>query len=352
MIDDVFVIDAVAHAYNFNADNFVSGSRHIAEPIAQMLYHGVHGGFSPRGQPRWLMKPEDFGKNIDPGRLAHAFFAESQTDFVVYHEVPLWGLFKDGGSPIAVGKAMRDRYPGRVAVYGALSPLVPGWAERIERLVEEDGVAGFKFYPTDIIDGKAAAFRFDDPALMFPVIEAIARTGIKNIAVHKAMPQGPVPLEPFRPDDVAAAAAAFPDISFEIVHGGFAFLEETALLLASFPNVSVNLEGTTAFLINHPRKFAEIVGTLMLWGGDDRIIWATGCNLLHPRPFIEAFWSLELPQDLIEGQGFPPLTADAKRKILGLNQARLLGLDVATLAADPASAAGGARPSLAEPWSG
>jgi hypothetical protein len=50
--------------------------------------------------------------------------------------------------------------------------------------------------------------------------------------------------------------------------------------------------------------------------------------MLHSRFFEEAFWNFEMPQDLIDGYGFPPLTEEVKRKILGLNAARLLGIDV------------------------
>ena len=36
----------------------------------------------------------------------------------------------------------------------------------------------------------------------------------------------------------------------------------------------------------------------------------------------------ELPQDLVEGYGYPQLTDQAKRKILGENLLRLHGMDV------------------------
>ena len=35
----------------------------------------------------------------------------------------------------------------------------------------------------------------------------------------------------------------------------------------------------------------------------------------------------ELPQDIVEERGYPQLTDQAKRKILGLNLARLHGMD-------------------------
>ena len=45
----------------------------------------------------------------------------------------------------------------------------------------------------------------------------------------------------------------FPDLTFEIVHGGMAFNEETAWLLGRFPNVWVNLETLNIVLVKRAR---------------------------------------------------------------------------------------------------
>jgi hypothetical protein len=43
---------------------------------------------------------------------------------------------------------------------------------------------------------------------------------------------------------------------------------------------------------------------------------------------LDALWNLEIPQDLVEGYGYPQLTEQAKRKILGENLLKLSGMDV------------------------
>jgi hypothetical protein len=118
--------------------------------------------------------------------------------------------------------------------------------------------------------------------------------------------------------------ARLPGADLEIVHGGYAFLEETALQYALFQNIVVNLEGTSLFLTHAKRKFAEILGTLIASGGPQRVVWATGAALFHPQPLLEEFWNLEMPRDLVEGYGFPQLTSEMKQAILGGNQARIL----------------------------
>jgi predicted TIM-barrel fold metal-dependent hydrolase len=350
MLDDAFVIDAVVHGYHFAPENAVDPA--IGEIIVDQLYRGVHVGMSPRGRPEWTLSRHGFVHADDPELLAHALFAESATDACVYHGVPGYGLFRDGGSPLSVGRAMRDRWPGRVALYGPVSPWQPGVLEEVDRLVEEDGVVGLKLYPMDLVDGEIGTFRMDDPEVAFPIFERARQKGIRTVAIHKAIALGPVPIEPFRVTDVEGAAAAFPDLTIEVVHGGLAFTEETALQLWRFPNVAVNLEGASAFLANAPRRFAEVLGTFLSYGAEDRIVWATGVVANHPQPFLEAFARFEMPRDLVEDYGYPELTPEVKAKILGGNIARIAGLDVEAMRAQAAGDEWSERDGLAPPWSG
>ena len=159
MIDDAFVIDAVVHGYNLSPENQLSPA---AAELAAALYYGVHRGFSPRGQEQWILDAQRFFHGHNPDLLAHALFAESQTDVGIYHGVPAYGLFTDGGSPLWVGKEIRQRYPGRMLLYGPISPFQSGAIEEVDRLVEEEGVVGIKLYPQDIIDGEIKSWYADD----------------------------------------------------------------------------------------------------------------------------------------------------------------------------------------------
>lgn len=350
MIEDAFVIDAVTHAFDLRPETYADP---MAAQSADIIYHGLHQGFQSRVSPQWTLDRDRFlTAATDPDLLGHALFAESPTDMCIYHAINVHGLYTNGLSPLSAGTAMRERYPGRVLIYGGLSPWQEGALEEIDRLAEEDQAVGLKIYPHDIVDGKILEFRLDDPEAAYPLIERARANGIRTIALQKSQPIGPVPLAPYSPADVEGAAMAFPDMTFELVHGGWAFLEETASQLARFPNVTINLEITTAYLLKAPRRFAEILGTLLASGGRDRLVWATGAMLFHPRPLVEAFWNFEMPRDLVEGYGFPELTREDKIAILGRNQARILGLDLAEIRAGLADDGAEARAELAEPWTG
>ena len=53
---------------------------------------------------------------------------------------------------------------------------------------------------------------------------------------------------------------------------------------------------------------------------------------------LEEFWNFELPRDIVEERGYPQLTEQAKRKILGENLLRLHGMDRTRAGAQPATA--------------
>jgi hypothetical protein len=282
MIEGTFVVDAVSHGLHFARDNQVA-PRSYSDGVGSHEYQRIHASLSPRGQPEWLLDEQRWLNGDDPELLAGCLFGESWTDFTVYHGVPQYGVFRDGGSPLWVGVEMQKALPGRVALYGPVAPFTPDALDQVDRLVDEYGVAGVKFYPVDLVDGRVESFRMDDPERLYPIYERCRDRGIKVVAVHKAIPLGRFPAAPYRVEDVEGAAVTFPDLTFEVVHGGSAFVEETRLLLSRFPNVVVNLEGTSAYLNNAPRKFAQVIGTFLGdYGTEDRIVWATGALALHP----------------------------------------------------------------------
>ena len=63
--------------------------------------------------------------------------------------------------------------------------------------------------------------------------------------------------------------------------------------------------------------FAEIIGKLLFWCGEDKIIYGSEAPIFHPQWALRAFMDFQIPEDLRAGYGYPQLTDQAKRKILG-----------------------------------
>jgi uncharacterized protein len=353
-LEDVFVLDSTVHGYNFRDENHVAGPfrERVARHLTETLWAG-HVGSPPFGDTRYLLDRARFECGNDPELLGRALFAESDTDVCIYHGVPLYGIYADGGSALWVGEMMREQWPDRVALYGPVSPWQPDALEVVEEMLVERRCVGIKMYPMDIVEGEVKSYRLDDPEIAYPILERIQQLGGTIVATHKAVPQGQVPSEPFAPWDVAGAASAFPGLTFEVVHGGFAYLEETAWQLQRFPNVTVNLETAAAFLLGRqPRRFGHLIGQLLFMGGGDRIFWSSGATARHPQPYLQMFWDYEMPEDLQEKYGYPALTREIKEAILGRNHARVLGWDVQKLREQIGNDEFGLHKKLAEPWSG
>jgi predicted TIM-barrel fold metal-dependent hydrolase len=333
MIDDMLVVDAVVHAVNVTKENVAEPVRPMADPLIEAVY-GLHVTLSPESH---RLPPDDFLRDWSGAELERLLFVESDVDLCDYHSLPLDDFFVDGLVRFEKGVEMKRRTPHRVGLHAAVNPLEGQRAlEQVEHSIRELGAHGIKVYPARFVQGQTIPVRLDDPEYGIPVIEKAIECGARCIAVHKYFPVGPTRLSAYGVDDVEIAGA-FPEMNFEVLHPGFAFIDETAWLLARYPNVYVNLEWTASFLFSAPRRFAEVLGTLMASGGEDRILWASGAMFAHPQPVLEAFLDFEMPQDLIDGYGFPPLTEQAKRKMLGENYCRLHGLDVEEMKAQVAN---------------
>ncbi|GGY93212.1 amidohydrolase family protein [Novosphingobium colocasiae] len=334
MYKDNIVIDAVAHAFNFESSNFASVSE--AQSVVDLTY-AIVGENVP---PGYALSRDAVVRNWPVDDTAAMLFGESDTDLAVMHTLPVLA-FKDGMSSLEKSAEALQRYPNRfIGAYAAVDPLAGKAAyDALDRQIDMLNPIGLKLYPTSWNGGTIGTWRMDDPAIAFPLFEYAAKRGITNFAVHKAIPLTPAPTgESFRPGDVEGAAEHFPDLNFEIVHGGAAFTEETAWLLGRYSNIWVNLETLNIVLVTRPRVFGKILLGLMHIGGAavlDRLIWGTGTMQYHPRPCLEAFFDYTLPEDLLDQYGLfealPQLDEAAKAKILGGNYARMHGFDMADL---------------------
>jgi predicted TIM-barrel fold metal-dependent hydrolase len=319
-----FVLDAVTHAFDARAENVVT-------PYGAQLLESLYLSQAQLAPPGYALSRNRFFQARGADALASALFLESATDVAVYHSIPAWGMLRDL-SPISVAMDIRERYPGRMFLYGAVSPLQG--TDALEALLHQAStwdIIGVKFYPLDVIDGELRTLRMSDTKYMYPILEKCLELGISNVAIHKSLPIGTAPLDAFHPGDVDYAAADFPNLNFEIVHGGYAFLEETVFQLSRFPNIFVNLEATGALLLKRPQHFAHILGQLLLAGGSTKIYWGTG-GVPHPAPIMNAFATYQFSDELRDQFGYPELTDDIKANIFGKNYARTHGLNIDELA--------------------
>ena len=77
-----------------------------------------------------------------------------------------------------------------------------------------------------------------------------------------------------------------------------------------------------------PEQAAHVLGKLLVAVGEDNVLWGTDSIWYgSPQDQIQAFRAFEISEELQERFGYPALTPEVKAKVLGLNAARLYGVD-------------------------
>jgi len=325
MHQDIFIVDATAHGYNWSQENVaVDEAQSIL--AASWAFHPLLTG----PNPDYLLTEDEFLRDWPMQDVADTLFYEAGVDVICHHGTPIWSFFKDGHAANKKGLELKRAYPQRAVAYAGIDPWELETPEavraEVDRLADE-GYTGLKLYAARYKDRRTYANPLDDEKLAYPMIEQAIERGIKAIGSHKAIPVGPVDYRPYGVGDFPAACAMYPEMNFEIVHSGMAFIEETAAVAANHLNCWLNLEVSFAMVTFAPRRFAEFLGALLAVGGEDRLLYASGISLVHPHLAIRDFLAFEMPEDLVQEYGMPPLTDEGKRKILGSNFLRMHGID-------------------------
>jgi hypothetical protein len=265
-------------------------------------------------------------------------FVDSETAVGVISGIP-------NGSPLPVDTmaATRDLVNEFAGSQRALSqamcdPKNPSGSstsiDSLEHQVRDLGAAALKCYTG------AGAWWLDDEEIAYPMLEEASRLGLRVINVHKGFPQ-------ILPDamaetyvqsrDLPKVSADWPRLKFVAYHsgyfgiggiGGTTGIDEFLSVVRSIPhrrNVYAELGSCFAVAFaSGPRDAAHLVGSLLRDLGPNRIVWGTDSIWWgSPQWQIDGFKNLQIPEDMQRDFGYPPLTERAKRRILGLNAARL-----------------------------
>ncbi|MDP2343977.1 MAG: amidohydrolase family protein [Deltaproteobacteria bacterium] len=322
-------------------------------PIVDVHVHVAwrEGGFelgknvTPRGM-NWVNMIDGAGKlfvgwkngirDLNADTFHEAVFNRSATDmaFIVGYQFD-----EDFGgknmNPIEELNAIRARWPDRVKLWGpggTPNQGVEKTLDRIDALAAQYPLAGLKFFPFDATPERG--WFCDDTRLAYPIWERCEKLGIKFVSLDKGMPIGAY-LARFRhPEDLDAASLDFPNLNFICFHAAYPYHQELVQLVeAKRPwrqNLLCDLASTFASLVTgRPLECAHVVGMMLRAFGPEKVLWGTDAiNWGSPQWQIEAFRRFQIPEQLVNGLGYPQLTPDIRAKVLGGNATRLWNLDV------------------------
>jgi len=239
----------------------------------------------------------------------------------------------------------------RVLSHGLLRPnLGARELEELERQVKTLKIDAWKLY-TGAEVGKNAWW-LDDEKVAYPFWERTLKLGVRNICVHKGLPLGLFNEEHCKPRDLLKAAKDWPRLNFIVYHSGFrgfrplrpneprernpqeipwiSDLLRTCRTHPEVRNIYFELGSTFGQTSAYaPEVCMHMLGQMLqVPGGEDRILWGTDSIWGgSPQSQIERLRRLRIKDELVEKYGYPQLTDRIKEKILGLNAARLFGVD-------------------------
>lgn len=275
--------------------------------------------------------------DMDVHAFGRALYRDSDTAMAIVNP---FGFREDYGghdmNPIEEVAEARALWPERtILLGGGLTPNqgVTQTLERLDYLVKEMKISGLKLYTFDSTANKG--WWFDDEKLAYPIWERCRALGIRNIGCHKGIPFGQFMARYAHPEDLDRVADDFPDLNWIAFHSAWPYHAELAALKSFKPhrkNLYCELGSVFAATVtNRPLECAHILGTLLRDLGPDHVMWGTDTPLWGVAQWqIDAFRKFQIPQRLVEGYGYPPLTDEIKRKIFGENAARLWDIDIAS----------------------
>ena len=312
-----FIVDGHTHFWDGSPANQIN---RYGEGFIKCFYD-YHANLSP-AEYKWPM--EHFERYSEEDMI-HDLFEVGYDDIAILQSTYLTDWYVNGFNTTAQNGEMAERYPGRFIVNGRWDPRdgENGLAE-LERLNERWHLAGVKLYTAEW-RGDSKGWKLSDP-WAYRYLEKCEELGIRNIHVHKGPTVYPMNRDAFDVADVDDAATAFPGLRFIVEHVGLPRLEDFCWIGTQEPNVYGGLAVAMPFIHSRPRYFAQVIGELLYWLGEDRLLFGSDYAIWQPKWLIEKFVDFQIPEDM-QGE-YGVLTPDVKKKILGLNAARLYDIKV------------------------
>src|SRR6266516_1288704 len=315
--ESYFVVDGHTHFW----DGSPANQANIHGKMFIDCFYDYHKNLSPE---EWVWPKDKFEKYSERD-LIHDLFEIGYVDKAIFQPTFLTDFYTNGFNTTDQDGAIAEKYPDKFIVNGAWDPRD---GDRGLRVLEESAkrwnLKGVKLY-TDEWRGDSHGWKLSEPEA-FKYLAKCQELGIKNIHVHKGPTIRPLERDAFDVHDVDVAATEFTGLNFIVEHVGLPRLEDFCWIGVQEPNVYGGLAVAMPFIFTRPRYFAQVLGELLYWIGADRLLWASDYAIWHPKWLVEQFVDFAIPEDMVSEYG--QLTPDIKRKILGLNAARLYNLEV------------------------
>jgi predicted TIM-barrel fold metal-dependent hydrolase len=162
---------------------------------------------------------------------------------------------------------------------------------------------------------------------LWPFYEKCCELGIA-ITVHTGMsyvcPQPSKYSMPILLDDVCLD---FPELKVIAYHMGWPNTEELIGLAGKHVNLYLSLSGILGWLARSPYRAYHMIGTALQWVSDEKIVMGLDLAFDDMPLVVDFIRNFQIPEQLREEWGYKEITDQMRANILGLNLAKLAGIE-------------------------
>jgi hypothetical protein len=284
----------------------------------------------------------------------HDLFLASDTTVAMLSDVPNSGPddapipFTDAEGTQTVAAQLSKPGAPRVFLHNVIAPNFGPLGARLDDMsfkAATKHVSAFKVYTAWGPNGRG--YSLQDPTIGLPVLQRAHELGVRVFVAHKGLPLVNFDMAHNQPDDIVAVSRMFPDMQFVVFHGAWnkdhvegAYDPNATIGIDTFlhaldvhnvppnDNVWVDLGTVWREVLKRPNEAAHVLGKLLSRVGEDRVLWGTDAVWYgSPQPQLMAFRAFQISNEFQDQFHYPALTDERKRKVLGLNAAKLFRID-------------------------
>ena len=316
--EEIFIIDGHVHLWDASKDN--QRNVHGAQFID--CFYDYHKNLSPTAYVWDKNKFEKYGEET----MVRDLFVDGYDDMAICQPTYLKEFYELGFNTTEQNASLKQKHPHRIILNGAFDPRAgEAGLDDLAELSAKYKIKGVKLYTAEW-KGDSKGYKLTDPWAQ-RYLAHCGELGIKNIHVHKGPTILPLNRDAFDVADIDDAATSFPNLNFIVEHCGLPRLDDFCWIATQEKNVYGGLAVALPFIHKRPGYFAHVIAELLFWLGEDKLLYGSDYGIWSPKWLIEEFMAFELP-DAVRKETGVDLSMIAKKKILGLNAARLYGVDI------------------------
>lgn len=254
------------------------------------------------------------------------YMDESNVDVTFCLREPMMDISGGSTSMSTNGFMMQqiEPYPGRMYLESNCGPIIKRGVDNaiweLEYLhTERDAKLSKVYQPED-------AGPINDKRL-WPFYEKAQELGVV-LTVHTGAayvnPQPGSHCETKQLDDVALA---FPDLNIIAYHAGWPDTEELIGLCGKHSNLYMSISGILGWYERAPYRGYHAIGTALQWMPSEQIVMGFDLPFDDMPRVVDYIRNFDMPEELQKNWGYQQLSTQDKANILGLNLARLTGIE-------------------------